>query len=276
MPFNGTGTFVPAITFVLGSPATAADQNTQDTDIASGLSDCMTRDGQAPATANLSMGGFQLNEVGTGVAPGDAVNLGQAGSIGIVSEVRMIASSTIPTNWFLCYGQAISRTTYAALFTAIGTTFGVGDGSTTFNIPDQRGRVAAGVDNMGGTAANRITTGVAGFDGTILGNSGGDENYAQHNHAITDPTHTHGITDPGHQHLWGNGANGGTLGAGSIDASFINSGTSSLNTNPNVTGITNIGAATGITINNAGVGVGANVQPTAMFNFIIYAGAPST
>jgi microcystin-dependent protein len=54
-------------------------------------------------------------------------------------------------------GQAISRSTYATLFAAMGTTFGAGDGSTTFNLPDKRGRVSAAVDNMGGASAGRFT-----------------------------------------------------------------------------------------------------------------------
>lgn len=72
------------------------------------------------------------------------------------------AGSAAPTGWLLCFGQAVSRTTYAGLFSAIGTTFGVGDGSTTFNVPDLRGRVAAGEDDMGGTAANRLNVALTG------------------------------------------------------------------------------------------------------------------
>jgi len=64
---------------------------------------------------------------------------------------------TPPTGWFLCFGQAVSRSTYANLFTAIGTTYGVGDGTTTFNLPDLRGRTIAGQDDMGGSAASRLT-----------------------------------------------------------------------------------------------------------------------
>lgn len=67
------------------------------------------------------------------------------------------AGTSAPSGWFLCYGQTVSRTTYAALFTAIGTTYGTGDGSTTFNLPDLRGRTIAGVDDMGGSAASRLT-----------------------------------------------------------------------------------------------------------------------
>ena len=70
--------------------------------------------------------------------------------------VQPFAGSTSPTGWLLCYGQAVSRSTYADLFGAIGTTYGAGDGTTTFNLPDLRGRVVAGEDDMGGTAANRL------------------------------------------------------------------------------------------------------------------------
>ncbi|RMF59091.1 MAG: hypothetical protein D6746_08795 [Bacteroidetes bacterium] len=66
-------------------------------------------------------------------------------------------SSPDTTHWLLCDGSAVSRTTYATLFGVIGTTFGAGDGATTFNLPDLRGRAVFGLDNMGGTAANRVT-----------------------------------------------------------------------------------------------------------------------
>lgn len=62
--------------------------------------------------------------------------------------------TTTPVGWLLCYGQAISRVTYARLFALLSTTYGVGDGSTTFNLPDYRGPARVGRDNMGGTRAN--------------------------------------------------------------------------------------------------------------------------
>ncbi|GKQ52880.1 phage tail protein [Bradyrhizobium sp. Ce-3] len=70
-------------------------------------------------------------------------------------------------------GQAVSRTTYSALFALIGAQYGGGDGSTTFNLPDKRGRASACVDNMGGTFANRITTTVN--SNANLGGTGGVE-----------------------------------------------------------------------------------------------------
>jgi microcystin-dependent protein len=74
-------------------------------------------------------------------------------------EVATYAGTTAPKGSLLCYGQAISRTDYVGLFTAISTTYGTGDGSTTFNVPDFRGNVAAGKDDMGGSAAGRLSGG---------------------------------------------------------------------------------------------------------------------
>ena len=82
------------------------------------------------------------------------------------------AGDTIPSGYLKCYGQEISRSTYSNLFAAIGIYYGSGDGSTTFNVPDMRGRVPAGKDNLGGVAANRLTSSVA---GATLGATGGVE-----------------------------------------------------------------------------------------------------
>lgn len=84
--------------------------------------------------------------------------------------------TTAPNSSFvLPYGQAISRTTYSVLFAMFSTTYGVGDGSTTFNVPDLRGRVVAGKDDMGGTSANRLTDADDGLNGDTLGDTGGGE-----------------------------------------------------------------------------------------------------
>lgn len=85
--------------------------------------------------------------------------------------------STAPNSSFvLPYGQAISRATYATYFTMVSTTYGSGDGSTTFNIPDLRGRVTAGKDDMGGSAASRLTNAASGVNGAVLGSAGGTQN----------------------------------------------------------------------------------------------------
>lgn len=93
-----------------------------------------------------------------------------------IGTIQIAAAGTADSGYLLCFGQAVSRTTYASLFTKIGTAYGAGDGSTTFNLPDLRGRMPAGLDNMGGTAANRITSAGSGVNGSTLGAAGGVQN----------------------------------------------------------------------------------------------------
>lgn len=85
--------------------------------------------------------------------------------------ILQFAGATAPNGWLLCDGLAVSRTTFAGLFGAIGTAYGAGDGTTTFNLPDFRGRIPLGRDNMGGTSANRVLATQA----DVLGGSGGAE-----------------------------------------------------------------------------------------------------
>jgi microcystin-dependent protein len=101
--------------------------------------------------------------------------------------VVAFAGTTAPTGWALCDGSALNTTTYSALFAAIGTTYG-GSGST-FNLPDLRGRTVFGKDNMGGTAANRITSTLGKIDGATLGAVGGLQNKTL---AVSEiPAHSH-------------------------------------------------------------------------------------
>ena len=64
-----------------------------------------------------------------------------------VGCINLYAGSTAPTGWLICDGSAVSRTTYANLFSVIGTTYGTGDGSTTFNIPNLKGKVPVGLNS---------------------------------------------------------------------------------------------------------------------------------
>ena len=98
--------------------------------------------------------------------------------------------STLPAGHLWGNGAAVSRTTYAALFAIFGTTYGAGDGSTTFNLPDKRGRQSIGKDDMGATTAqNRVTTAGSSIDGITLGANGGAQNRTVVANNL--PTHTH-------------------------------------------------------------------------------------
>jgi len=72
-----------------------------------------------------------------------------------VAAVNTFAMSTAPSGWLSCSGTAVSRTTYSRLWTAIGTTYGSGDGSTTFTLPDLRGEFVRGWDNSRGVDSGR-------------------------------------------------------------------------------------------------------------------------
>lgn len=112
--------------------------------------------------------------------------------LGLPGAVISYAGTTEPTGWLFCYGQAVSRATYARLFAVIGTTYGAGDGTTTFNLPDLRGRAMAGRDDMGGAAASRLTnagTGNPGINGAALGAVGGTDRHTLT--AAQMPSHTH-------------------------------------------------------------------------------------
>lgn len=73
----------------------------------------------------------------------------------------MYAGATAPAGWLVCDGAAVSRTIYAALFAVVGTTYGIGNGSTTFNLPDLRGRTPVGLDASQGEFNARGKTGGA-------------------------------------------------------------------------------------------------------------------
>lgn len=209
---------------------------------------------------NVLIGAANGTDPALAVAPGAAGNVltsvggvwasaspsGGGGGGGIpVGGMMDYGGATAPTGWLLCDGSAVSRTAYAALFTAIGTSYGAGNGTTTFNIPDRRGRGSVGKDNMGGSAAGRVTTAGSGIDGAVVGASGGAQNKTL---GLTEmPTHSHTLAASVATSI-------GSPGTGGIDA-----GTGYQASSP---GTTSAGGGQAFGIMN----------PTLISNVIIYTG----
>ena len=153
----------------------------------------------------------------------------------ITGTISMWPVSSAPTGYLVCNGSAVSRTTYAALYAIVGTTFGSGDGSTTFNLPNYTNRMPYG---------------------TTIGATGGSADAV-----VVSHTHTATVTDPTHNHTLGlYGPNGGGgLGGGDLNTTAPTTYTTS-------------SASTGISVSNSTVGVSgtnANLPPYLGINFII-------
>jgi microcystin-dependent protein len=216
---NGTGSGGSGSILLQTAPA-AASGSTADT-MRTGLEIRPT--GVVSIPIGLEVLGIDISTL---VPPGSMIDYG---------------GSSTPTGWLLCDGSAVSRATYAALFTAISTTWGAGNGTTTFNVPDFRGRVSIGKDNMGGSAANRITNAGSGITGTTLGASGGAQNVTLDTTMI--PAHTHTFTISTRDYS-GSGGSSANYSAGS-------------------------GATTITTSSTGGGAAHNNVQPGAVVNKII-------
>lgn len=210
------------------------------------------------------------------LAIGDVADL--AASLTPVGSVIPYAGLNAPPRWLFCFGQNVSRATYAALFAAISTTYGAGDGATTFTLPDLRGRVVAGQDDMGGASANRLTGQSGGLDGDMLGAAGGAEAHvlseaqlAPHDHLVDMGAPIN--TGPG-------GSHNHTFTYGQRNKSGDGGEVSDL-THTGSTKTTSTVAAHAHTVDippfnsgNAGSGTGHNnVQPTLILNYMIFAGA---
>ena len=134
--------------------------------------------------------GTTIKDVGTAAVPAGAVMDWSGGSA--------------PAGWLLADGSAQLRASFPALnslYSGLGYPYGNGDGATTFNMPDLRGRVSVGRDDMGGGPANRVTAAESGITGTNLGASGGAETHALsqaelashvHNGSVSGTTSTNG------------------------------------------------------------------------------------
>ena len=139
--------------------------------------------------------------------------LGAIDNSGRIGELFLWPADTIPSYALECDGSEISRTTYADLFTAISTTYGIGDGSTTFDLPDHRGRYLRHTDGGRGEdpdAASRTDRG----DGTTGDNVGTAQGLANHSHSHLFNRNTNDLAGGGGAKITGAGSNDQTSNAG--------------------------------------------------------------
>ena len=267
MSRNGSGTYnLPAGNpVVTGTTISSTWANSTLTDIASALTASVAADGQTPMTGSLNMANNKVisvtdptnaqdaatkayvDAVGFTVAPGTSGNVLTSNGTAWTSATPAVAvptgainmwpTATAPTGYLLCAGSAVSRTTYAALFAVISTTFGVGDGTTTFNLPNYTNRMPYGttVGATGGSA-----------DAVVVSHT--------HTATVTDPTHSHTIL----KYTGINAASGGT---GYVGDAGTAAGSKS--TSAESTGISVANSTTGVS------GTNANLPPYLGINFII-------
>jgi microcystin-dependent protein len=187
--------------------------------------------------------------VSSGAGVGPSGDQGVSGPIGIpgdaeVGTIKAYAAAAAPASWMLCDGSAISRSAYPQLFSLIGSTYGAGDGSTTFNLPDLRSKMIVGM-GQGTGLTNRV-----------LAATGGEENHqltiaelAQHTHVQNAHTHIQDAHYHGVGNAQGTAGGGGYQIAGSVLGNW--STLSATATNQNTTA----------TNQNTGGGTGHNTMP---------------
>ena len=160
--------------------------DTHDEDLAQGINECLNKDGENSPSTDISWGNNKITNLKDPTADGDAANKGYVDAAFVTGGIVPFTSTTPPSGWLLCDGSAVSRTTYADLFAVVGVTFGSGDGSTTFNLPDLAGRVIAGYAASGSrlTSPNQQTNAATGGSQTSS-HSHGAGTLANSNSGIT-------------------------------------------------------------------------------------------
>jgi len=201
---------------------------------------------------------------------------------GLTIPSGMIApfgGTSAPAGWLFCNGAAISRSAYAQLFSVIGSAYGAGDGSSTFNLPNLIGRTLVGYDGAGAVIPGGANVGwVGGVATYALQNSempvhshGGatqntDVNHVHydsgHAHGVSDPGHNHGVNDPSHTHSiggdvpWYQTTSTTHIQTAATSYDFNRNPVQSLNNSYNFTGISIQNHATGIGIGNGAANIG--------------------
>lgn len=199
--------------------------------------------------------------------------------------------TTLPEGFLWCNGALFTTAEHPELYAVIATTYG-GSPGVNFNVPDKRDRVSVGRDNMGGSAANRITSAGCDVNGDTIGAAGGAQDLSEHAHpvgsvAVAAGTHTHTLTDPTHGHTLYRASNTPTVSAQQSRDSVGNDGTGpgtyivnqvaqvqavNAGLTYGTTGATHTHSAGGGTSGSAGTKTELSVvQPSIVCNYIIKA-----
>lgn len=227
MPRDGSGVYSlpPSYLAVTGQTIVTSQHNPPMEDIAAALTGSLPRNGSAPMLATLNMGGSKVANSAAPTAPNDLATKAyiDAAIATVLAQVVSVPTGTIgmfaadfpPSGWLAANGVAVSRTTYAALFAVIGTKYGAGDGTTTFNVPQLAGEFPRFADVGRGVDPGRL-----------VGTAQADE----------IKSHGHGVNDPGHAHPYsaGDAQSGYGTGGGGVASNAPNGKV----TDANVTGVT--------------------------------------
>ena len=188
MPFDSNGNFTRLHNWEddrLNDIDIVSERHDEEDDgFAEALSECLLKDGRTSMNGNLKMGGFQIKNIAKGTSSTDAINKNQIDELQAnliksitsafsIGDIKASLQTANHHNWLLCNGQEVSRIEYSELFELIGTNFGSGDNSKTFNLPDYQGKFLRGLG--GDSATDLYTTQQEGLP-NISGSVGVDEN----------------------------------------------------------------------------------------------------
>lgn len=200
MPRNAQGVYsLPAGNPVVpGTLIETTWANPTMSDIAAALTASLPRDGSAPMTGDLQLNG-SAPATGRSAVSKDYVTSFMATATGMpVGSVMAYAGNVPPGGFLECDGQAVSRTTYSALFGVISTIYGSGNGVDTFNLPDMRDEFIRG-KSAARAVGNKQVASLASHTHPAS-DPGHTHTQAAHTHPVTTVAHTHVVTDPGHTH----------------------------------------------------------------------------
>jgi microcystin-dependent protein len=225
---------------------------------------CVTSNNLAPAAvvnSNLTAACVSLDKLGP-----DVISLIQTSAALPAGTILTSARSAPSSGFIFCDGSQVSRSVFAALYAAIGTIYGPGDGVSTFNVPDLRGRAPIGagagpglsnrgLGGTGGEETHTLSTAEMPYHSHTIVDNGHSHtvNEPYHSHSISQTPHAHGINDPGHTHTF-QGVYV-ALNTAPVAANSYTTPVTIATTNPAFTGISIVGANANVSVVQTLIGI---------------------